>query len=346
MTEAAIDTRNQGSAEDPNETSTEVRKAALILAMMGTAEAAAICRRVDPLTAHRLIKAIGALGEVGADERLATAQEIVGRVTGESSSMALLAARLKEEVLGSRGGFDDVASEDSAASLERLALLDKADANLIWRAIGEETPQAIALIVRHLSPSNVAKLMNVMPEELRDEVTFRMAAPRPATAGALKAFARITDQLLKIAATATDTGDGSLQFVAEVIQELNRKAAQDVLANVKERSEEIGTAIEQMIFSFTDILRLPPPSLQVVLRNVSTGDLALALKGVPEQLRETVTGNLSKRAASVLQEEVELLGPVPATEAERAQLEIVQVARALETAGEISLEPGDVEYVE
>ena len=345
VAEAAQGAPQDTAAASAESVSPELRQAAIIISMVDAEQATDICRRVDPLTAHRLIRALGKLGALEHEERARVARQFVDRMDGAAGAGSL-AARLKEQVLGIRSGIGALAGEDAESSLEKLALLDKADPNLVWRAISDETPQAIALVARHLSALNCAKLLAIMPEETRREVTFRMSNPNPASPGALKAFSRVAGTLLKGSAGASDSVGGNLQFVAEVVQQLNRKMAQDVLGAVKERSEEVGTAIERMIFKFTDLLRMPTPSLQVVLRNTSTNDLALALKGVPEALRELVFSNLSQRARSVLEEEIDLLGAVPASEAERAQQEIVQIARALEAAGEISLDAGDVEYVE
>jgi flagellar motor switch protein FliG len=324
-----------------------VRKAALILSMIGLEEAVAICKRVDPLTAHRLIRALATLGRVETADRERTARDVVAHIKGGDQDAESLAAALKERVLGTRNGLGSFGNEETEMSFERLSLLDKADPGLLWRAVSDEMPQAIALIARHLSPANVARLLAAMPEETRGDVAYRMALPRPATTGALKAFSRVSDRLIKVADSGgASSADGQTRFVVDVISQLTRTDAQKIIGAIKDRSEEIGTQIEQMIFNFTDLLRLPGPSLQTILRNVSTGDLALALKGVPEELRIVVLNNLSQRARAVLEEEVGLLGPVPASEAERAQREIVQVARTLDSTGEISLEPGAVEYVE
>jgi flagellar motor switch protein FliG len=324
-----------------------LRKAAVILSMIGLEEAVAICRRVDPLTAHRLIRALASLGRVDVADRTRTARDVVAQLRGGGQDAENLAAALKERVLGLRSNLGSLNSEEAELSFERLTLLDKADPSLLWRAVSGEMPQAIALIARHLSPTNVARLLAAMPEETRGDVAYRMALPRPATTGALRAFARVSDRLIKVADSGgTSSADGQTRFVVDVISQLARTDAQRIISAIKDRSEEVGTQIEQMIFNFTDLLRLPAPSLQTILRNVSTGDLALALKGVPEELRIVVLNNLSQRARAVLEEEIGLLGAVPASEAERAQREIVQVARTLDATGEISLEPGTVEYVE
>jgi flagellar motor switch protein FliG len=327
------------------QTDERLRRAAAVLSLIGPDEATAVCRRLDPVTAHRIIRAIASVGNVGRDERTELARTMVSRMRGDGNT-SLLALRLMESVLGLRGGLGGLGAEETELSFEQLALLEKADPSLIWRAISDEMPQAIALIARHLSPSGVARLLSAMPEEIRGEVAYRMAASHPPSTGALRALARVTERLVKLSATGGDTGDSSTQFLAEVISQLSRNVAQGVLSSVKQQSEELGSTIEQMIFNFGDILRLPGPSLQTILRSTTTADLALALKGVTDDLKMVVFTNLSTRARSVLEEEMDLLGPVPASEAERAQREIVQLARSLDAAGEISLEPGEVEYVE
>ncbi len=342
MATAAADHNHASS--DPN-----LRKAAILLSMLGEDEATAICRRVDPLTAHRLIRVLSALREMDRKEKLVLARELVARLNVGSTGTGMLAAKLRESVLGLRGGLSGLTGEEAELSLlafEQLSLLDRADPNLIWRAIGGEMPQTIALIAKHLSPANVAGLLTVMPDDMRGDVATRMASPRAPTPGALKALARVCDRLVRIAASGGNSSDGYSQFAADVISHLNRNVAQEVLSAIREHSEETATAIEQKMFKFSDILRLPPSSLQAVLRNGTMSDLALALKGVPESMRSAVFENLSQRARLVLEEEISLLGAVPASEAERAQRDIIALARSLEAAGEITLQPGDVEYVE
>jgi len=320
-----------------------LRKAAIVLSMIDAEDAIAVCRRVDPVTAHDLINALSSLGGVGVDEKRRALGRSMERIQIGGGSPTRLATQLREAVLGLQGSVGDGADE----SFEQLALLDKADPHLIWRAMSDEMPQAIALIARHLSPGNVAKIMAAMPEETRGEVAFRIASPRPPTAGALKAFARATDRLVKIATSGGGgSQDGYVTFLADVVSQLSRKAAQSVISDLKSRSEELGNTIEQMVYSFSDLLALPAPDLQTILRNTPSSELALAMKGITDDLRQIVFKNLSKRARMVLEEEIELLGPIPASEAERAQTEILQVARTLDAAGEISLEPAEVEYVD
>lgn len=322
-----------------------LHKAAVILSMVGQDEAMAICRRVDPLTARRFVRALGTLRQTDREERLALARDLVSRL-GAGSSASGLAERLKASLLGLQGNLGGLADEDAEASFEQLSLLDKADPNLVWRAVSGEMPQIIALIAKHLSPGNVAGLLTAMPDEMRGDIAARMASPRPPTPGAVKAIGRACDRLVKIAASGGSGSDGNTQFVADVISQLNRTVGQNVLAAIKAQSEEVGTAIEEKMFKFIDVLRLPPASLQVVLRSGTTNDLALALKGVPEESRAVVFENLSERARAVLEEEISLLGSVPASEAERAQRDVVELARGLESTGEISFQVGDVEYVE
>lgn len=319
-----------------------LRKAAIVLSMIDAEDAIAVCRRVDPVTAHDLINALSNIGAVTTDEKRRALGRSMERLQLGGGSPTRLATQLREAVLGLQGSVGDGADE----SFEQLALLDKADPSLIWRAMSDEMPQAVALIARHLSPTNVAKLMAQMPEDMRGEVAFRIASPRPPTAGALKAFARATDRLVKIATSGGGTQDGHIGFLADVVSQLNRKLAQGVIADIKTRSAELGNTIEQMVYSFSDLLALPGPDLQTILRNTPSSELALAMKGIDDELRQIVFKNLSKRARSVLEEEIELLGPIPASEAERAQTEILQVARTLDAAGEISLEPAEVEYVD
>jgi flagellar motor switch protein FliG len=239
-----------------------------------------------------------------------------------------------------------MSGKDAEVFFERLALLDKADASFIWRALAGETPQAIALIANHLSPANVAKLLAVMPSEVREEVSFRMLVQGPPRPEALTALAQGSEHFLKIAATGGEIKESQTQFFVDVVSAMGRTLGRDVLVALRERNEELADAIEQKMFTFQDLLKLPGVHLQAVLRNVAIADLALAMKGTSATQREGILSNLSQRARAVLEEEISLLGAVVLQDVERAQREIVQAARTLEASGEIQLEASNVEYIE
>ena len=324
-----------------------MRQAGMLLSMIDDDDARAVLRRLDPLTAHRLLSGLAQLGAIGRPERIGAVRGFLDRAQSTDVDSSAFAARLRDQVMALRAGFGALENEDVDVSLERLALLDKADPNMIWRALSAEMPQTVALVARHLAPANVARLLTAMPENVRGEVVFRMASQRQPTMGALRAFARATDRLLGVAASGSEgASEGHMQFVADAVSQLGRNTAQEVISAIRERDEDLAEAVEQGIFSFMDVLHLSGAGLQVVLRNAIASDLALALKGVSDELREVVYGNLSRRARAILEEEIALLGPVPTTEAERAQNTIVQIARGLDAAGEISFGAGEVQYVE
>lgn len=337
---------DQAHAKDVN-----VRNAAVLLSMMGADEAVDVTKRVDPLSAHRLIRSLGDLGADGGQPpgraaRIEALRGMVAKLRQGGTSAGSLAAKLRESVLNVRQQLPVISGAEAEVFFERLALLDKADASFIWRALSGETPQAIALIANNLSPGNVAKLLAAMPPEVRDEVAYRMIVQGPPTPDALNALAQVSERFLKIAASGGETKESQTGYFVQVVSHLDRALTRDVLEAIRSRSEVLAASIEQRLFSFLDLLKLPGIYLQVVLRNVTTDNLALAMKGTTESQREVVFANLSQRARAVLEEEISLMGAVPVAEVERAQREIVQAARALEASGEIQLESKSVEYIE
>ena len=335
----------------PRDHDNNLMRAALVLSLLGTDEAVEVTRRVDPLAAHKLIRSLGELGDDGGPEagksaRLDALRAIVARLRGDHGGPRQLATQLRESVLNVQQHLPTVNNVDIGAFYERIALLDTANPALIWRAIGGETPQAIALVVSHLSPANVARLLAAMPPEVRDEVAYRLIVQGPPTPDAVAALSIVTEHFLQVASTGGEAKESQIGQFVEIVSQMDRESGRDVIAAIRERNDAAATAIEQSMFTFHDLLKLPSVAIQVILRNITTSDLALALKGAIEVQREVVLANLSQRARAVLEEEINLLGAVPVSDVERAQRSIVQAARGLEAAGELQLTAGNVQYVE
>jgi len=139
---------------------------------------------------------------------------------------------------------------------------------------------------------------------------------------------------------------GGVQPLVEIINRSDRGTERLILEALERRNPEIADEIRRRLFMFEDIVHLPDKAIQLVLRQIDTNDLATALKGVSETVRDTVTRNLSERARENLLDEIELLGPVRMRVVEEAQAKIVQVIRSLEDSGQIEIQRGDEdEYV-
>lgn len=327
-------------------TNTSLQRAAIILSMLGPAEAREICRRMDSFTANRLIAQLKRLGDVEPRKRTAVGREAITRVENPDATPDTLAEELTQDILGRTGRLGELSQNAIENSLQQLGRLDKMDPETLWHALQNETPQAIAFAMKYLSPANCAKLLSAMPQSVHEQVVSGLMAAQPPTHIALNAYVRAIDQLVERGIGEGGQSQDNTEFVADIVQQLDRNTGDQVMQIVGAKDPNMKARVENLVFNFTDMLQLPPKPLQMVLQNSSTNDLAMALKGVEEEMREAVFDNLSDRAATVLREEIELLGAIPVSDAQQAQLKIVQIARKLEEAGEVSLRTEDVEYIE
>jgi flagellar motor switch protein FliG len=326
----------------------QLRKAAIILSMLGPEQAGSICRCMDTAAAGHLIEALRKLDDVTTLERANLAGQAIEHMQDDNPRPQALADYLTRHVIG-RGAGDEAQPEDTArlaaASLARLDQLAPED---LWQVLHDESPQAIAVIMRYLSASNCAALLSRMPQATRKRVTAGLVTSAPPNPLVVHACARAAEAFLQRATEQTDGPADNAGFIARILQEADHQTAQHIQSAIQTHAPQMQDSLDTLVLAFDDLLELPSGDLRTVLQHVSTDHLALALKGIDGAGRRVIFDNLSDRAGAVLREEIELLGEVPVTDARRARREIIRTARELERASEISLRGDDaeIEYVQ
>jgi flagellar motor switch protein FliG len=138
---------------------------------------------------------------------------------------------------------------------------------------------------------------------------------------------------------------GGPEKAAEILSHAGRELEDELLAEIEDENAALAEEIRKYLFTFEDFLKVDDFAIQTILREISTDDLKLALKGAPPELREKFFRNMSKRAADLIKEELEMMGPVRIAEVEKAQMNIIRVAKKLEQEGKIVLTRGEEEFV-
>ena len=215
--------------------------------------------------------------------------------------------------------------------------LRKAPPELLHSIFRGEHPQTIALILSHLDPAQAANVVESMSAELAGDVLHRVArmdkvspemilVVEEALSG--KADLTMTDQL---------TLSGGPEAVAGVLNYTSASVEKELLEAIAEQSQELADDIKNLMFVFDDLINLDNKSIQRVLREVDARELALALKAAGDDVKNHITRNMSERAASALNEEMEFMGPVRVKDVQEAQANTIAIVRNLEEAGEIIL---------
>jgi flagellar motor switch protein FliG len=205
-----------------------------------------------------------------------------------------------------------------------------------------EHPQTIALILAHLTPSRSAELLGTLPKEMQAEVTVRMASLDAISPDVIRGISAVLEEKLKPASTDmhSQSYDG-LRAVAELLNRLERSQSRAVLEKIESDKPEVANSIRQLMFIFEDVATLDDPAIRAILQRVDKKTVARALKGTSDSIQAQFFKNMSARAVEMMQEEIEIMGPVKMRDVHAAQHKIVEIVRELEEDGVITIGGGD-----
>ncbi len=214
-------------------------------------------------------------------------------------------------------------------------ILKKADPSQLASFLAKEHPQTIALILSHLPPDQSAEVISEFPEELRAESIIRIASIGKVSPQLVSQIEHVVDQIAESTLSQNLASAGGAQLVANILNKSNNASAKAMLENIEEKDYNMSIEIKRLMFLFEDIILIDDKGIQRILRDVDKRDLALALKASDEKIKAKIYKNMSERAASVVKEELEFMGPVKLKEVESAQMRIVDVIKQLEEQDEI-----------
>jgi flagellar motor switch protein FliG len=330
---------------------TGLRKAAVLLVQMGREQSAKILSQmrdseVEELTAEivRLQSVDGELADLVIDEfhEMVTARRFAGE-GGLGFARDLLESSLGEERAAA------VMERLSAAAMNApFKFVSQADPRQVQSFLQDEHPQTIALVLAHLSAAQATAIISGLAPALQADVAHRIAVMDRTSPDIIR---QVEEQLERKLSGVLLQGDmsaevGGLQPLVDIINRADRATERLILEGLEGRDPSLAEEVRSRMFMFEDIITLDDRAVQLVLRQVETPDLATALKGVREDVRDKVMRNLSERASENLAEEIELLGPVRVRSIEESQAKIVQAIRVLEESGQIVIRRGgDDEYV-
>lgn len=285
-----------------------------------------------------------------ANQRKVT-QEQKDLVLGEFHQMALAkeyissggldyAKEVLEKALGSEKAVAIINRLTSSLQIRPFDFARKTDPSQLLNFIQNEHPQTIALIMAYLNPDQSAAILSALSAERQVDVAKRIATMDRTSPDVLKDVERILERKLSSLVTQDFTAAGGVDSIVEVLNRVDRTTERTIIENLEVQNPELAEEIKRRMFVFEDIVLLDDRSLQLVLREIESKDLALALKASSGEVGEKIYKNMSKRAADMLREEIEYMGPVRIRDVEEAQQKIVNVIRRLEESGEIVVSRG------
>ena len=250
------------------------------------------------------------------------------------------ARELLEKALGTEKAVAIINRLTTSLQIRPFDFARKTDPAQLLNFIQNEHPQTIALIMAYLQPEQSGVILSSLPPDRQVDVAKRIATMDRTSPDVLKDVERILERKLSSLVTQDFTAAGGVDAIVEVLNRVDRTTERTIIENLEIQDPELAEEIKRRVFVFEDIVLLDDRSLQLVLREIESKDLALALKASSNEVGEKIYKNMSKRAADMLREEIEYMGPVRIRDVEEAQQKIVNVIRRLEESGEIVVARG------
>ncbi len=228
---------------------------------------------------------------------------------------------------------------------ETFKKLKKLDPKTVANFLRNEHPQTIAIVLVHLDPDQAGQILQYLPDKIRSEVLLRIALLDKVDPEIVEEISNALEEELQAVGGTFARKLGGTEKAAEIISHAGRELEEEILSDIEEENPNLAEEIRKYLFTFEDFLNVDDLAIQTLLREISMDDLRLALKGASEEVREKFFRNMSERAANLLREDLEVMGPVRVSEVEKAQQNIIKVAKRLEQEGKIILSRGEEEFV-
>jgi flagellar motor switch protein FliG len=321
----------------PVETLSGVRKAAVVTLLLGEETSSEIFKHLHEDEIEQIAREVALLGSVPAPtgesvmeefHNMWQAAEFVAR-GGVDYAQKLLVKSLGADM--ARRLLDRLVK--SFESTVVFTALEKADPQQLSKFILAEHPQTIALILAHLKPAQAAQLVGLLPDDLRIDVLTRMASLDEISPEVITRISSVIEQRLKSLGGATHESYGGVRAVAELLNRLDRGVSQPVLQAIEGDAPDLAVSIRNLMFVFEDLADVDETAIREIIARVDKKALTIALKGTTEEIRNKFFSNMSKRAADLIKEEMEVIGAIRLREVEKAQHEVVAIARKLEEEG-------------
>ncbi|RUM87161.1 MAG: flagellar motor switch protein FliG [Thermodesulfatator sp.] len=228
---------------------------------------------------------------------------------------------------------------------ETFKKLKRLDPKTVANFLRNEHPQTIAIVLLHLDPDLAGQILQFLPEKIRSEVLLRIALVDKVDPEIVEEISNALEEELQSVGGTLGRKLGGSEKAAEILTHAGRELEDEILSDIEEENPTLAEEIRKYLFTFEDFLQVDDLAIQTLLREISTDDLRLALKGASEEVREKFFRNMSERAATLLKEDLEVMGPVRLSDVEKAQQNIIKVAKRLEQEGKIILGRGEEEFV-
>lgn len=300
-------------------------KVAILTNAIGEQAASAILSRFEEEERQMIFRLQSKLGTVP--------PELVERVAREFLTYS--GAPLQLENAKESAAKEEAAQQKATSKLSNLQAIQQIEPGQLNQLIKDEHPQTIALILVHLKPEVASDILSRLPDEIKTDVSFRIASLDKVLSGTMREMNAIFEEILKNKDNLSTEEAGGVARLAEILNTIDSGTAEQIIDEIEEEDPELADEIKQMMFVFEDIVLVDDKGLQKVLRSVESQELGIALKASTEEVKAKIFRNMSERAAEILKEEMEVAGAVRMKDVTDAQQKITRIIQDMERKGEL-----------
>lgn len=322
------------------------QKAAALLISLGAELSAAVLKHMRDPDIDRVTFEIFNMEQIPHEVREGVLSECIelARAHGYVSAGGVdYATELLKQAVGPQRATEIIERLVSSFRASPFDFVRMTDPNQLVGFIQDERPQTIALVLAHLPPSLAATILARLDRELQADVAYRVATMEQTTPEAIEQVEQTLRKKLSSVLNQDYSSVGGVEFLVKVLTQVNRATEKTIMQSLEESDPVLAEEVRKHMFVFEDLVKLDDRSVQRLLREVDGKDLALAMKGASEDVKQHIFRNMSSRAAQMLREDMEVGGPVRLRAVEDAQQRIVAVVRRLDEAEEIVIARGGQE---
>jgi flagellar motor switch protein FliG len=315
-------------------------KAAVLLLSLGEENAAQVLKHMGPKEVQRIGLAMASLKNVEKESVENVLDEFLEKVEDQTGIGIGTEEYIRQTLKAALGDDKADALIDRillGANTKGLDTLKWMDPRAVADIIRYEHPQIQSIVLSYLDPDQSAEILALFPEKVRLDLALRISALESVQPSALQELNTIMEKQFSGSTSSKAAQIGGVKKVADIMNFLDTSIESMLIENIKEVDEDLGQQIQDLMFVFDNLVDVDDRGIQALLREISTDTLVLALKGADEPIKEKIFSNMSKRAAELMKDDLEAMGPVKVSEVEAAQKEILTVARRMADAGEIVL---------
>jgi len=317
---------------------TGLQKASILVVALGVEASSTIFKNMNDRDIEKLSVEIANTQDIPSAVTDAVVEEFYQMVLAQeyiASGGMDYARSVLEQALGDQRAAQILAKVQGSLHVSGFKLLKKVDPAQLLNFIMNEHPQTVAVIMAHLDPEQAASILSELPEQLQNEIVFRVATMGKISPELLNDVEKVLESQLESVLGQDFSTAGGAHAVAEILNLADRATERKILDNLVQKDPGLATEVKNLMFVFDDLMLLDDKSLQRVMKEIDVKDLSIALKGTSEELKHKTFNNVSERMATLIQEEMDFMGPVRLRDVEEVQQRIVDVVHSLEEDGEI-----------